>query len=99
MSNASIRAKGAVQELGGKIKGAVGKLLGDEEMQAEGKASEIAGEAKQEAIKAVERGKGKLEELVGAAKHGIGAALDDGKIQAEGKATELKGEVRQKLNQ
>ena len=47
MSNASKRGEGAAEELGGKIKGAVGKLIGSDKMKAEGRAKELEGKAKQ----------------------------------------------------
>ena len=51
MSNASKRGEGAAEEIGGKIKGAIGKAIGNEQMQAEGKAKELKGEARQKANK------------------------------------------------
>ena len=53
--------KGAAKDVGGKIKDAVGGLTGDESLQAEGKADQIAGKA---------------QKLYGAAKDGICAAVD-----------------------
>ena len=47
MSNASKRAEGEAEKLGGKIKGSIGKLIGNEQMQAEGRAKELVGEARQ----------------------------------------------------
>src|SRR6476469_6466554 len=48
MSNASTRSEGKGEELGGKIKAGVGKLIGNEQMEAEGRAQELEGEARQE---------------------------------------------------
>ena len=62
----SKRNEGIGEEIGGKIKAGVGKLVGNEEMQAEGKAHELHGKAKQEAAKAAERTKGKVQEAAGA---------------------------------
>lgn len=98
MSNASKRSEGAAEKLGGKLKGAVGKALGNERMEAEGRAKELKGTAKEEAAKSAERSKGKLEEVVGAAKNRLGAVIDNEQMQAEGKVKELKGEARQKAN-
>ena len=52
MGTTSKRIEGAVEELGGKVKHAAGKLIGNEQMQAEGKATEVKGEGKQAAAKA-----------------------------------------------
>jgi len=98
MSNGQKRSEGLVEEVAGKIKGTVGKVIGNEQMEAEGKAKELKGEAKQEAAKAGERVKGKIEEVGGAIKNRIGAAIDNEQMQAEGKAKELKGEARQAAN-
>lgn len=99
MGNTGERAKGMAEEAGGNIKQGVGKLIGNEQMQAEGKATELKGEARQEGAKAAERTEGTLEELGGNIKQGVGNLIDNEQMQAEGKATELKGEARQKANQ
>jgi len=52
MSNASKRDEGAAEKLGGKIKGGIGRLVGNERMEAEGEAKEAKGRAKQEVAKA-----------------------------------------------
>jgi uncharacterized protein YjbJ (UPF0337 family) len=98
MSNASKRSEGAAEELGGKVKEGVGKLVGSERLEAEGKAKKLQGQAKQDAAKAAERAKGKTEEVVGAVKNRVGAVIDNEQMQAEGKVKELKGEARQKAN-
>ena len=98
MGHATNRSEGVAEEIGGKIKKNVGKLIGNEQMEAEGKAKELQGEARQEAAKAAERGKGKVEEVAGAIKNRVGAVIDNEQMQAEGKAKELQGEARQKVN-
>jgi len=99
MSNESKRAEGKAEEIGGKIKKGIGKLIGNEQMQAEGIVKEKKGEAQQEAAKSAERTKGKVEEIVGAVKNRVGAVIDNEQMQAEGKAKELEGEARQKANE
>lgn len=49
MAKAGERAKGVGEELGGKVKGAVGDLIDNEQMQAEGKAKELKGQGRQKA--------------------------------------------------
>ncbi len=61
MSTESKRGEGAAEELGGTIKKVAGKVLGNEQMEAEGRAKEAAGEAKQEAAKAAGRAEGKVQ--------------------------------------
>jgi len=99
MSNESKRAEGAAEEIGGKIKKGLGKLIGNDQMQAEGIVKEKKGEAKQEAAKASERTKGKVEQAVGAVKNRVGAVIDNEQMEAEGRAKELEGEARVKANE
>jgi uncharacterized protein YjbJ (UPF0337 family) len=99
MSNESKRAEGAAEEIGGKIKKGIGKVIGNDQMEAEGIVKEKKGEAKQEAAKASERTKGKVQEVAGAVKNRVGAVIDNEEMQAEGKAKELEGEARQKANE
>jgi uncharacterized protein YjbJ (UPF0337 family) len=98
MSNASKRSEGAAEKVGGKLKRAMGSLVGNEQMEAEGQAKELKGAAKEEAAKAAERSKGKVEEVAGAVKNRVGAVIDNEQMQAEGKVKELKGQARQKAN-
>jgi uncharacterized protein YjbJ (UPF0337 family) len=49
MGNASNRSEGVAEQIGGKIKQGVGKVIGNEQMQVEGKAKELKGEARQKA--------------------------------------------------
>jgi uncharacterized protein YjbJ (UPF0337 family) len=98
MSNTSKRVEGAIEQVGGKIKSSLGKVTGNERMEAEGRATELKGQAKQEAAKATERVKGKVEELVGGAKSVAGDVIDDETLEAEGDAQRLKGKGRQEAN-
>jgi len=98
MSLATKRAEGAVEELGGKIQRAVGRIIGNKQMEAEGNAHVLEGEAKQEAAKTAERVKGKGEEALGAIKGRVGAAIGNEELHAKGRAEELKGEARQRTN-
>lgn len=93
------KSAGVVQELGGKLKKGVGRLLGDDEMELEGAVKEQVGVERQEDAKAVDRLKGAVEEVTGAVKGGIGHILGDDQMELEGKARKAKGQVRQQLNQ
>lgn len=97
-SNASKRSEGAAEKLGGKIKRGIGKLIDNEQMEAEGAVKEANGRAKEESAKASERVKGKVEEGVGALKNRVGHVIDNEQMQAEGKVKELKGRARQQAN-
>ena len=98
MGNMKKRAQGLVEEAGGKLKRAAGKAIGNQQMQAEGAATELKGTARQEGAKTAERVKGTLEEVTGAAKKHLGSAIDNQQMEAEGKARELKGQGRQAAN-
>jgi uncharacterized protein YjbJ (UPF0337 family) len=98
MSNLGKRTEGKAEEVGGKIKGAVGKVLGNKQMEAEGKGTALKGEAKQEVAKAGERAKGAVEQVAGKAKHFVGELIGNERLELEGKAKELKGKARQAGN-
>jgi uncharacterized protein YjbJ (UPF0337 family) len=98
MGTAANRTEGVAEQIGGKVKKGIGRAIGNEQMEAEGRAKELKGEAREETAKASERGKGAVEEAVGAVKKNVGAVIDNEQMQAEGKAKELKGEARQKAN-
>lgn len=92
------RAEGKVQEIAGSLKKGVGRLIGNEQMEAEGKAKEMMGQAHQEKAKAGQRVKGAVEELTGSVKKHVGKVIDNEQMEAEGKAKEMTGQVRQKIN-
>jgi len=60
MRNESKRVAGAAEEIGGKIKGGVGKLTGNKQMQVAGKARELEGKAKLQIAKVADRVQVKL---------------------------------------
>ena len=97
-NNIKKRAEGLAKEVGGKIEGAVGKLVGSEQLEAEGRGIELEGANKQESAKAAERTKGKAEEVLGVIKKKIGEITDSEELEAKGRAQELKGEARQNAN-
>lgn len=86
------------KEVGGKIEGAVGKLVGNKQLEAEGRGMELEGVSKQEAAKTAERLKGKAEEAVGVVKKKVGELIDNEELEAKGLAKELQGEARQAAN-
>jgi uncharacterized protein YjbJ (UPF0337 family) len=92
------RAKGKLHELKGRAKAGVGKLLGNERMQIEGRAEATGSRAQQAVTKAGERLQGGAEVLGGAAEKGLGAATGDKRMEARGAKTKQKGKARQHLN-
>ncbi len=98
MSNESKRTEGTVKQVGGAIKKNVGHALGNEKMEAEGRATELQGKAQKEVAKGAERVKGAVQEVAGAVKHEVGSLIGNERMTVEGKAKELEGSARQKLN-
>jgi uncharacterized protein YjbJ (UPF0337 family) len=97
MNNTSKRVQGAIQEVRGRIKFGLGKLVGHERTQAEGHVDMVKGAIKQEAAKAGEQAKGKIEELVGSVKSRVGELVDDKQLELEGRAKGLQGQARQAI--
>jgi uncharacterized protein YjbJ (UPF0337 family) len=93
------RAKGKLKELSGKAKAGVGKLIGNEQMQLEGKAQATGSKTRQAAAKAGERLQGGAEEFGGTVKKGIGRAVEDKEMEAEGSKEERKGKARQRASE
>jgi uncharacterized protein YjbJ (UPF0337 family) len=93
MNNTSKRIVGAAEQVGGTIKKGIGSLIGNQQMEAEGRVAELSGEAKQTSAKAAERVKGSLEEAGGALEHRAGKILGDERMAAEGKAKKLTGKA------
>jgi uncharacterized protein YjbJ (UPF0337 family) len=98
MSNIDRKNEGKLEQVGGKIKGAIGAAVGDESMRAEGEAQQLRGESREETAKAAERGEGAVQELAGKIKNRVGAFFGNRRAQAEGRANEIKGEQRQRQN-
>lgn len=98
MSNTSHRAKRKLDELAGRAKAKVGKAIGNEQMQLEGKAKELAAKAKQGIAKSAERAKGTIEQVTGSAKKRVGLLIKNQQVRAEGTIKELKGTVRARIH-
>jgi uncharacterized protein YjbJ (UPF0337 family) len=98
MKNASRRAAGSAKELQGKVKKTVGRLIGSERLEAEGRARELAGRDEKETAKAKERVKGAVEEVTGRIQAAGGDLIDDPETHARGRLRKAKGKARQAAN-
>jgi uncharacterized protein YjbJ (UPF0337 family) len=78
---------GRTEEMKGSVKEAAGKVLGNEQMQAEGEADQAKGKSQREAA-------GMKDSAVGSVKSGAGKVLGNEQMQAEGEADKLKGKVQ-----
>jgi uncharacterized protein YjbJ (UPF0337 family) len=92
------RVDGKVEEIGGAIKKTVGKVIGNEQMEVEGRLAELEGQGRQEVAKAGERIKGAVQELVGDVKNNVGDLIDNQQMQFEGAVKALEGKARQQAN-
>jgi len=92
------KQQGALESFGGRIKRALGALLGHERTEAEGRAQELRGDAKVEQGKAGERLHGAAEQASGAVERKIGEVSGNAGTQAEGLAREVRGTERRELN-
>jgi len=98
MSTTKTHLEGVADKVAGNIKKNVGKAIDNEQMQAEGAARELHGEAQVAAARAQESAGGKVDEVVGAVKRRVGEAIDNEQMQVEGAARELKGKARQAIS-
>jgi uncharacterized protein YjbJ (UPF0337 family) len=98
MSNGTERTKGKVEEIKGAVQEGVGDLIGNEQMEAEGHATKVKGQVRQDVAKAEETVKGMGEELEGKVKGVVGSVIGNEQMEAEGKVKELQGKGRQKAN-
>jgi uncharacterized protein YjbJ (UPF0337 family) len=92
------KGKGALEEVGGKIKRGVGRVIGNRRIEAEGAAKEAKGKTRQAGARAVERVKGKVQAVAGAVKGRAGRAAGSARMEAEGRAKQIEGEDRQARN-
>lgn len=77
---------GRSEELKGKMKEGLGKLTGDEALEAEGTGQQKAGETQRKASGAINEAKGSVKDT-------LGDALDSPTMEAEGKADRLRGKA------
>lgn len=79
---------GTGHEVKGTVKEFAGKVLNNEQMQAEGKAERLAGKAERETA-------GAVNQAVGTVKREAGEIAGNKRLQIEGEAQRLKGKAQQ----
>jgi uncharacterized protein YjbJ (UPF0337 family) len=94
MSKKHEHIQGTVDEIGGSLQKNIGKVIGDEVMEAEGSAKQQAGRKRRKSARIRERVKGGLDEIGGAMKNLAGVLKDDEELKTEGKAAEIRGTTR-----
>ena len=75
-----------IDEMKGNIKQGIGKLTGDHEMQAEGRAEHDTAKAKREV-------KGTANQVKGSIEEGLGKVTGDDETRARGTADRIKGDA------
>ena len=75
-----------IDEMKGNVKEGVGKLTGDRDMQAEGRAERDTAKAKREV-------KGTANQLKGSIEEGVGKVTGDDETRARGMADRMKGDA------
>jgi uncharacterized protein YjbJ (UPF0337 family) len=98
MGTAAKRGKGAAKQLGGKAERTLGRAVGNERMEARGRARELEGKVEKERAKTRARVAGKIEEALGSAERKVAPAAEAA-VKAHGSLKRAKGRLRQKLNQ
>jgi len=98
MSGEPSKVSGYTDKVTGAIKENVGYIIGNQQMEAEGKIKKEKGNIEVESAKAVEYTKGTGEQIKGNIKEGVGNVIGNEQMQAEGKAERLKGEARKTIN-
>ncbi|ORX78768.1 putative cruciform DNA binding protein [Basidiobolus meristosporus CBS 931.73] len=87
-----------VKAASGAVKENVGSAIGNEQMQAEGKARRAEGNAEYKKAQAEGYAQGASEKLKGNVKNTVGCAIGNEQMEAEGKAGRVKGEARMEAN-
>ena len=99
MSDMRDKAEATWDKAAGAVKEKTGDLINNEQMEVEGKAQHLKGEAKMAVAKAEEHAAGTATKAKGKLRQAVGNLIDDEGMQAEGKVEELKGEAKRKANQ
>jgi len=80
------------------VKENTGYLIGNQQMEAEGKALKLEGEAEYKAAVAVQAAEATGDKVKGTVKETVGHVLGNESLEGEGKADHLKGQVKDATN-
>ena len=92
--NIKQQAQGFLEQIGGRLKCAFGRMFHHEHVEAEGRAEELRGKAEVEGAKTAERREGKVEETAGGVQRTIGETIGSERMATEGRAKETEGQER-----
>ena len=92
------KADATWDKVAGAVKEKTGDILSNEQMEVEGKAQRLKGEAEMAVAKAEEHTAGTAEKTKGQLRQAVGNLIDDEGMQAQGKVEELKGEAKRQAN-
>jgi uncharacterized protein YjbJ (UPF0337 family) len=93
------KTSGYTDQVTGSIKETTGKVLGNEQMQAEGLVTRKKGEGEVEAARLQQQAVAKGEQWSGSIKDTVGGIIGNEKMQTEGKIEKAKGDIRQASNE
>ncbi len=98
MAHEPSKMSGYTDKLTGGIKETTGKVLGNQEMRAEGLAKKEKGKSEIQAAKAEQQTIGTGEKMKGGLKEGVGNVTGNERMRAEGQADRIKGDIRKDTN-
>eukprot|EP01103_Thecamoeba_quadrilineata_P002469 TRINITY_DN12423_c0_g1_i1.p1 TRINITY_DN12423_c0_g1~~TRINITY_DN12423_c0_g1_i1.p1 ORF type:complete len:107 (-),score=31.46 TRINITY_DN12423_c0_g1_i1:116-415(-) len=98
MSSEPSKVHGTTESVIGTIKENAGYVIGNEKLEAEGKAQKLAGDAEYKAAQAVQAAEAKTDRVVGATKETVGSLLGNESLEAKGKAQNAEGKVEDATN-
>ena len=90
----SEKAEAKANQAAGSVKETVGKTIGNEQMEAEGKAKNAKGHAQEAKVDAERTAGAYVDKTVGATKETVGSAIGNKTMEAEGKARKLEGDAK-----
>eukprot|EP01089_Gocevia_fonbrunei_P020095 TRINITY_DN7356_c0_g1_i1.p2 TRINITY_DN7356_c0_g1~~TRINITY_DN7356_c0_g1_i1.p2 ORF type:complete len:111 (+),score=43.04 TRINITY_DN7356_c0_g1_i1:46-333(+) len=93
------KASGYTDQAIGAVKENVGYVLGNEQMEAEGKLQRVKGNAEVEGVKAENRVEGTVDQVTGAMKEAAGKVTGNKETEFKGKLEKEQGKAKKAANQ
>jgi len=92
------KAKAAAEKAKGKVKEGVGRVVGNERLQAEGQADQASGTVRHKTAQAGEAVQQTAKGAAGKVKETTGKAVGNESLTAKGKAEQMVADVKKKVN-
>jgi len=97
-NNEPSKISGDTKYYQGAAKESLGKAIGNEQMQAEGKATKAEGEGEYKAAQLKGQAEGYKDQTTGGVKETVGKTIGNEQMQAEGKVKKNAGEAHKNIN-